>query len=89
MLRTVVVFVRGETEVASWLVAGSGLAVVDELARLELAARRHGCMIRLRDPCVALVELLGLVGLRQVLGEAEVREQRGVEEVVVPDDPVA
>ena len=68
------------------------LEVVDELARVQLAARRIGCSIRLRDVREDLVELLDLVGLRgalQVLGQAECGEQRSVEEVVVTDDPVA
>lgn len=41
-----------------------GLAAVDALARLELAARRAGGRIRLRDPDPALRALLDLVGLR-------------------------
>jgi hypothetical protein len=96
-----VVLVRGATEVASWPLAGRGrpgMAVVDELARLQLAARRLGCSIRLRDACMELCELLDLCGLAEVVapaaglgqagGEAEGGEQVGVDEVVVPDDPV-
>ncbi|MER6382753.1 STAS domain-containing protein [Streptomyces sp. NPDC001250] len=66
-----------------------GLAVVDLLARLELAARRSGGRIRLRDPDPALLGLLGLVGLRfQVEGQAEEREPPlGVEEAVETGDP--
>lgn len=41
-----------------------GLSVVDALARMELAARRAGGRIRLRDPDPALRALLDLVGLR-------------------------
>lgn len=41
-----------------------GLTAVDALARLELAARRAGGRIRLRDPDPALRALLDLVGLR-------------------------
>ena len=66
--------------------------MVDELARLQLEARRQGCSIWLRHACPDLVELLQLVGLGDVLqvgGKAERLEQGGVEEVVVPDDPVA
>lgn len=54
----------------SWPLAGwdrPDVAVVDELARLQLAARRLGCSIRLRDSCVELVELLDLVGLAEVV----------------------
>ena len=87
-----VVLVRDDAEVASWPLAACGrldLAVVDELARLQLTARRLGLSIRLRDACVELTELLDLVGLRvEVGGEPERREQVGVEEVVVADDPV-
>lgn len=66
-----------------------GLAVVDLLARLELAARRAGGRIRLRDPDPALHALLDLVGLRfQLEGEAEQREPAlGVEEEVEPGQP--
>ncbi|MFE1314203.1 STAS domain-containing protein [Streptomyces sp. NPDC058755] len=66
-----------------------GLAVVDLLARLELAARRAGGRIRLRDPDPALHALLDLVGLRfQMEGEAEQREPAlGVEEEVEPGQP--
>ncbi|MGW7254189.1 STAS domain-containing protein [Streptomyces sp. NPDC054834] len=66
-----------------------GLGVVDLLARLELAARRAGGRIRLRDPTPALRALLGLVGLRfQVEGQVEEREPAlGVEEEVEPGQP--
>jgi hypothetical protein len=97
----VVVLVLGDAELASWPLAGCGrpdLTVVDNLARLQLAARRVGCSIRLRDACGELTELVDLAGLdevltgglrRQVGGETEGGEQGGVEEVVVPHDPVA
>jgi hypothetical protein len=58
-----------------------------------------GCRIELRDPGADLVALIDLVGLRdvvpvsalrvEVLGEPEDGEQARVDEVVVPDDPVA
>ena len=87
------VLARGATELASWPLPGCGrrdLSVVDELARLQLAARRLGCSIRVRDACAELLELLELAGLRvEVGGEPEGSEQAGVDEVVVPDDPVA
>ena len=42
---------------------------VDALARLQLAARRHGCRVRLRGASTELRELLGFMGLRDVLPE--------------------
>ncbi|WP_123436882.1 STAS domain-containing protein [Streptomyces sp. PanSC9] len=66
-----------------------GLGIVDLLARLELAARRAGGRIRLRDPDPALPALLDLLGLRfQVEGQAEEGEPAlGVEEAVETGDP--
>jgi ABC-type transporter Mla MlaB component len=40
---------------------------VDALARLQLAARRQGCEIRLSGACPELVELVTFMGLRDVL----------------------
>jgi ABC-type transporter Mla MlaB component len=40
---------------------------VDALARLQLAARRKGCQVRLRHPSDELLELLAFMGLRDVL----------------------
>lgn len=91
---------RGDAELASWPLARSGhvdLTVVDELARLLLAARRMGYSIRLREAGAGLLELLDLVGLRDLVnegglrqmdGQVEGREELGVDEVVMPDDPV-
>ncbi|MDQ4029932.1 MAG: STAS domain-containing protein [Actinomycetota bacterium] len=73
---------------------------VDALARLQLAARRHGCQVRLRDASSALLDLVAFMGLRDVLpeltlrvevgGQAEEREQaRGVQEEHDPVDPPA
>ncbi len=65
------VLVCGRTEVASWPLTGHGrpdLSAVDALARLQLAARRLGCSIRLRDACAELTELLDLVGLLDLAG---------------------
>jgi hypothetical protein len=99
VIAATVVLVCGEAEVASWPLACAGrpdIDVVDGLGRLQLAARRLGCVVRLRDACPELRELLDLCGLREVLGagrqvggETEGGEEPGVEEVVVPDDPVA
>ncbi len=44
--------------------------IVDALARLQLAARRHGCRIELRHTSAALRELVGLMGLSDVLADA-------------------
>jgi hypothetical protein len=95
-----VVLVRGRTELASWPLERWGppdLATADNLARLQLEARRVGCSIELRHPCRDLIELLTLVGLREILPasglvevcwQAERGEEARVEEVVVPDDPL-
>ncbi|HEV7806181.1 MAG TPA: hypothetical protein VGO80_10195 [Solirubrobacteraceae bacterium] len=67
---------------------------VDALARLQLAARRLGCRIRLHRASPELDALLSFLGLAEVIGsaggrrrQAEQREQpRGVEERVDRDD---
>ena len=96
-----VVLVRGDVGIASWPLDTQDpptLAVVDALARLQLAARGLGCSIRVLDAGPDLWELLDLAGLAplvcgastvQVGGETEGGEEVGVEEVVMPDDPVA
>jgi hypothetical protein len=97
-----VVLVVGDTVVASWPLARAArpdLGLVDELARLQLAASRAGCSIQLCNPPLELIELLELVGLRGVLGgaglvvemggQAEDPEQAGVEEHGQLDDPIA
>ena len=71
------------------------LAVVDTLARLALAERRRGRMLRLSRIPPELRELLVLTGLDGVLGveprrEAEEREEGvGVEEERELADPPA
>jgi anti-anti-sigma regulatory factor len=71
----------------------SDLGTIDALARLQLAARRLGLDLRLRDVSPELCELIDLVGLAGVLrveprGQAEEREQGlGVEEEGQLDDP--
>lgn len=39
---------------------------VDALARLQLAARRHGCQVRLRHASDELLDLVTFMGLRDV-----------------------
>ncbi len=88
----IVVVTAGGAEVATWMLPHTvtDLSLVDDVARLVLAARRCGYTIRLRNPCAGLLELIDLAGLAvEVLGKPEAGEQVGVEEVVMPDDPVA
>jgi ABC-type transporter Mla MlaB component len=67
---------------------------VDALARLQLAARRFGCRIQLRNASLELLELIDLMGLADVVplgvepgGQAEQGEERlGVEEEAELDD---
>ena len=103
--RAEVVLLSQGAEVGSWpLICRDGvdLSVVDAVARLQLEARRQGCSIGLRHACPDLAALLELVGLADVVqvdvvqvdvlqvgGQAEEGEEIGVEEVVVPDNPVA
>jgi ABC-type transporter Mla MlaB component len=42
---------------------------VDALARLQLAARRYGCVVRLRAASSELVGLVAFMGLQNVLTE--------------------
>ena len=42
---------------------------VDALARLQLAARRRGCQVRLRGASTELLELVDFMGLKNVLPE--------------------
>ncbi|MGW4892642.1 STAS domain-containing protein [Kitasatospora sp. NPDC004240] len=68
------------------------LPVIDALARLRLAVRRHGLELRLHGADEHLRGLLALTGLAGVLPveplrQPEQREQRvGVEEVGEPGD---
>jgi hypothetical protein len=66
-----VVLVFGEITVASWPLDVRGrldLGLLDELARLQLAARRVGFGIRLRGIRPELSELLALTGLAEAVG---------------------
>ena len=51
---------------------------VDALARLQLAAQRHGCEVRLRNASPALLDLVELMGLTDVLGEDRFPHAGGV-----------
>jgi ABC-type transporter Mla MlaB component len=42
---------------------------VEALARLQLAARRHDCRVRLRDASAELLDLVAFMGLEDVLPE--------------------
>jgi hypothetical protein len=55
--------------VVDWDVADlpANVVTVDTLARLQLAARRDGYTLRLRNASAELVELIALLGLRDVL----------------------
>ena len=47
----------------------SDAVTVDALARLQLAARGHGCQVRLRGASPALRDLVRFMGLTDVLPE--------------------
>lgn len=64
-------------EVARWPLTGPGrptLAVVDEIARLHVAAKRAGYSVQLLAISAELAGLLDLVGLIDMRGQPEVRE---------------
>ena len=66
-------------------------SVLEALARIILAARRMGVSVELRRASRELVDLLTLAGLAgelrlEVNGEAEAREQRGVDEEIDAGD---
>lgn len=67
VVRGVVVLVRGDREVGRWPLELPGatvdLATIDHLSRLQLAARRLGCELRLAHLCPRVYELLDLAGL--------------------------
>ncbi len=46
---------------------------IDALARLQLAAQRHGCQVRLRRPSRELLELLAFMGLHDVLPDCPIQ----------------
>ena len=61
---------EGEHRVLELEVAGvtADAVAVDALARLALAARRHGCRVRVLGAGAELWALIELSGLRDVLG---------------------
>jgi ABC-type transporter Mla MlaB component len=67
--RVCALFRREEPDVALCDVRGvvADAATVDALARLQLAARRAGCQVRLRGASDELVRLLAFLGLRDVI----------------------
>jgi hypothetical protein len=88
------VLVHGDVEVASWPLWGAehpDMAMVDELARLLLGAKRLGYSVRVRHASAALRELLAFSGLIRAVarrperlivevgGEPEGGEEGGVE----------
>jgi hypothetical protein len=101
-VETVVALLRDGVEVARCAVPADvppDLAVVDAVARLQLAARRSGCTLELRGDYAQLMELLELVGLAEIVRglarfellvevgrEPEAGEELGADEVVPPDD---
>jgi hypothetical protein len=46
---------------------------IDALARLQLASRRHGCLVRLKNASADLLRLVAFMGLADVLVEEEAR----------------
>jgi ABC-type transporter Mla MlaB component len=48
---------------------GTDAVTVDALARLQLAARRHSCQVRLQGASDDLRDLVAFMGLRDVLPE--------------------
>jgi ABC-type transporter Mla MlaB component len=62
---------RSRAEVAFCDVSGvePDAVTVDALARLQVAARRYGCQVRLRGASSELLELVAFMGLADVLWE--------------------
>ena len=93
-LTTVVVVIDDGTEVVVGRMDACrpDLALVAVLARLNMAARRHGWSLRVLDAPPELLGLVDLCGLAGVLAleagrQPELGEQLGVDEVVEPADP--
>lgn len=60
---------RGGAQVAVCDVGGidPDAVTVDALARLQVAAQRHGCRVRLQHASAELLELVAFMGLADVL----------------------
>ena len=69
--RVCALFERSRPAVAFCDVSGiePDAVTVDALARLQLAARRAGCQVRLRGASPELRELVAFMGLEEVLAE--------------------
>lgn len=70
--RSLVLVIDGGAEVTLWRGEApphADLPLVEDLLRLQLAARRRGWRVRLDNPCPQLLELLDLVGLADLLVE--------------------
>ncbi len=67
--RVCALFSESKAEVAVCEVRGVQVdaVTVDALARLQLAARRHGCTVRICGASAELFELLRFMGLTDVL----------------------
>jgi ABC-type transporter Mla MlaB component len=53
--------------------ARADVVTVEALARLQLAARRHGCRVTLRHASDELRQLIAFMGLRDVLPDDPLR----------------
>ena len=71
MRTTIVLVAPGGVEVARWPLDDAGarcdVLLVDALARVQLAAARLGCSMRVCGASRELCELLELAGLRDVV----------------------
>ena len=67
--RVCALLARSGADVALCDVSGvdANAVTIDALARLQLAARRQGCEVRLRNASGELLDLLTFMGLREVL----------------------
>jgi ABC-type transporter Mla MlaB component len=68
-MRVCALLEQSDAEVALCDVSGvdPDAVTVDALARLQLAAQRRGCQVRLRQASQELIELVSFMGLRDVL----------------------
>ena len=89
---TVVVVTADGLEVTSWPLAGADrpdLALADRLARCQRAEATLVGLLELLGWCGVVVTAVAPAAGSGALGQTEQREQLGVEEVVVADDPTA